>query len=50
MSKLIEGDIKNLINYFRGYRVMLDSDLASIYGMETKRLYVSFKEYPRWLS
>ena len=38
MSKLIESDIKNLIYFFRGHRVMLDSDLASIYGVETRVL------------
>ena len=38
MSKLIESDIKNLIYFFRGHRVMLDSDLANIYGVETKVL------------
>lgn len=30
--------IKNLIYTIRGYRVMLDSDLAMLYGVETKRL------------
>jgi hypothetical protein len=38
MSKLIESDIKNLIYSFRGHRVMLDSDLANIYGVETRVL------------
>jgi len=38
MSKLIESDIKNLIYFFRGHRVMLDSDLANIYGVETRVL------------
>ena len=30
--------IQNLIYIIRGYRVMLDSDLAMLYGVETKRL------------
>ena len=30
--------IQNLIYQIRGYRVMLDSDLASLYEVETKRL------------
>ena len=30
--------IVNLIYLFRGHKVMLDSDLAQIYGVETKRL------------
>lgn len=38
MSKIIESDIKNLIYFFRGHRVMLDSDLANIYGVETRVL------------
>lgn len=38
MSKIVESDIKNLIYFFRGHRVMLDSDLANIYGVETRVL------------
>jgi phage regulator Rha-like protein len=30
--------IKNLIYTIRGYRVMLDSDLATLYGVETRAL------------
>ncbi len=30
--------IENLIYVIRGQKVMLDSDLASLYGIETKRL------------
>ncbi len=30
--------IESLINVIRGHRVMLDSDLAELYGVETKRL------------
>lgn len=40
MSKLIvkEKDIKNLIFTYRGLQVMLDRDLAEMYGVEVKRL------------
>jgi len=33
-----ENDIKNLIYEIRGYQVMLDSDLAKLYEVETKQL------------
>ena len=36
MNELIQ--IKNLIYEIRGYKVMLDSDLASLYEVPTKRL------------
>ena len=35
---LNENDLKNKIYTIRGVQVMLDSDLAEIYGVETKRL------------
>ena len=35
---LNENDLKNKIYTIRGVHVMLDSDLAEIYGVETKRL------------
>lgn len=35
---LIAADYKPLIYEFRGFNVMLDIDLASLYGVETKRL------------
>ena len=35
---LDENDLKNKIYTIRGVQVMLDSDLAEIYGVETKRL------------
>lgn len=41
MNELVQ--IKNLIYTIRGYRVMLDSDLAMLYGVETKRLNESVK-------
>lgn len=36
MNEVIE--VKNLIYTIRGQKVMLDSDLATLYGVETKRL------------
>ena len=35
---LIQQDIESLIYVIRGTQVMLDSDLAMLYGVETKRL------------
>jgi hypothetical protein len=32
------ADLEKMIYTFRGFKVMLDSDLASLYGVETKRL------------
>jgi hypothetical protein len=37
-NPLIKSDYQTLIYDFRGYKVMLDVDLASLYGVETKRL------------
>ena len=37
-NKLSIGELGRLIYEIRGQRVMLDSDLASIYGVETKAL------------
>lgn len=37
------GEMEPLIHLVRGKRVMLDSDLAKIYGVETKRLKEQFK-------
>ncbi len=36
MNSLVE--IKNLIYEIRGYKVMLDSDLAKLYGVQTFNL------------
>ena len=36
MNEVIQ--IQNLIYEIRGIKVMLDSDLAKLYGVETKRL------------
>ncbi len=38
MSSITTSQIKNLIYSFRAHRVMLDSDLAQIYGVNTKVL------------
>lgn len=35
---IIKKEIANLIFFIRGKRVMLDSDLAELYGVETKQL------------
>ena len=36
--ELVQSDIKNLIYVVRNQQVMLDSDLAMLYQVETKRL------------
>lgn len=33
-----EEKLENLIHYVRGQQVMIDSDLAMLYNVETKRL------------
>ena len=38
-----EEKIENLIHYVRGQQVMIDSDLAMLYNVETKRLNESVK-------
>lgn len=38
MSKIIISKIKENIYSYRGYKVMLDSDLAHLYGVETRSL------------
>jgi hypothetical protein len=37
-SLMLAPDISRLIYSVRGLRVILDSDLAAIYGVSTKRL------------
>jgi len=37
-KSLIKADYQTLIHEFRGHKVMLDFDLAALYGVETKRL------------
>lgn len=41
--RLEEIDIKSLIHVIRGQQVMLDSDLAMLYGVETRSLNQSVK-------
>lgn len=38
MNTLIQPNYQSLIFEFRGYKVMIDSDLASLYGVATKAL------------
>lgn len=38
VAETIQPDIHNLIYVVRGQQVMLDSDLAMLYQVETKRL------------
>jgi len=35
---IIRKEISNLIYFIRGKRVLLDADLAELYGVETKHL------------
>jgi len=37
-QKLVLTQIENMIYVVRGQKVMLDSDLAELYGVEVKRL------------
>ena len=41
--EISEVTIKNLIHVVRGQQVMLDSDLAMLYGVETKNLNKAMK-------
>ena len=43
ISSLSQDDIKNKIYTIRGVQVMLDSDLAELYQVETKRINESVK-------
>lgn len=38
LLKIPDDIIMNKIYYIRGHKVMLDRDLAELYGLETKRL------------
>lgn len=42
---LIRKEISSLIYFIRGKRVLLDSDLAGIYGVETKQLNRAIKRH-----
>jgi len=51
----VENTIKNRIYIIRGKKVMLDSDLADLYGIKTKefnrivkRNLLRFKNWSRW--
>jgi len=46
MNELDEIKIENMIYEIRGNQVMLDSDLAILYGVETKRINESVKNNP----
>ena len=43
MTLIYLNDIKNLIYMIRGKQVMLDSDVARLYEVETKKLNQSVK-------
>lgn len=38
MNELLQPDYETLIFHFRGFKVMIDADLATLYGALTKRL------------
>ena len=38
MNEIIKPKYETLIFHFRGFKVMIDTDLASLYGVPTKRL------------
>ena len=49
MEEIIENeiiDIENIIYDVRGVQVMLDSDLAKLYHVETKRINEAVKNNP----
>ena len=46
MSIIKQKDIENLIIKIRKEKVILDSDVASIYGLETKRINEAVKNNP----
>ena len=47
MSDLIKiENLKNLIIEIRGNAVLLDADVAAIYGVETKRINEAVKKQP----
>jgi hypothetical protein len=45
-NEIIEADYNSLIYNIRGMKVMIDSDLANLYGVETKRLKESVRRNP----
>lgn len=38
MNSLIKPEYETLIFHFRGFKVMIDADLAILYGISTKAL------------
>ena len=44
MEDLIKIDVPTIIHIYRGNKVILDSDLAGLYGTETKKLLQSAKK------
>jgi len=47
MSEVVKFEnLQNLIIELRGRRVLLDSDVADIYGVETKRINEAVKNNP----
>ena len=46
MNNLVSNNVKNLIYEVRGKQVMLDSDLAKLYQVETKRINEAVKNNP----
>jgi hypothetical protein len=38
MDSIIKAEYETLIFQFRGFKVMIDTDLAMLYGVPTKRL------------
>lgn len=54
MNDLIENKIENLVYEVRGVEVMLDSDLAMLYEVETKRIneayYRNIDKFPERIS
>lgn len=45
-SLIIEDTIQNKIYNIRGFQVMIDSDLAELYGVETKHINQAVKNNP----
>ena len=46
MNELVDSKIENMIYEIRGKQVMLDSDLAKLYGVETKRITEAVRRNP----
>ncbi|MBQ7030882.1 MAG: ORF6N domain-containing protein [Bacilli bacterium] len=46
MNELVDSKIENMIYEIRGKQVMLDSDLAKLYAVETKRINEAVRRNP----